>query len=325
MRRLPDSGHSWPMPEMSIQPRTAREHAVHQWARAQHGIITREQCRSAGISPRMERTRIAQGAWARRGRALVIHEFVVPGDRHEAWLLQAEAGPHATVSGPLAARLGGWQIDGSERIVVMTEHDRSMPPGVRVLRRNNPAWPISPTGLRLAKPIDALADTAVCRSMAQARALIDMALQRRWFTSDEFDELIGHRAGHGRRGVGRLRALRQRVVSGSRSEAEQRMAVLLRRSATGRWRANHPLLDGAGRVVAEIDFALLPCRIAIEVDGRAFHSDRHSFERDRQRQNLLVLGGWTVLRFTWEQIHDDADGVIATVQSAIVAAKPNSG
>jgi len=301
------------------------EEALVALAVSQAGALSRAQARAHGISAKVERLRVERGQWRRYGRVLIIHALAEPGDRLQAWALQLQAGQRAIVSGPVALRLGGWNVPGDERIVILGEHDAFVDPEVRVLRRNNPAWPVSPVGLRLAAPLDALADTAVCRSMAQARALIDMALQRRWFTADEFDELIGHRAGHGRRGVGRLRALRQRVVSGSRSEAEQRMAVLLRRSATGRWRANHPVLDGAGRVVAEIDFALLPCRIAIEVDGRAFHSDRVSFERDRQRQNLLVIRGWTVLRFTWEQIHDDSDGVIATVQKSVVGAKSNSG
>jgi hypothetical protein len=313
------------MPETSVRPRTPGEHAVHQWARAQHGIVTREQCRLAGISPRMERTRIAQGAWARRGRALVIHAFVVPGDRHEAWVVQAEAGLHATVSGPVAARLGGWQIDGTERIVVLTEHDKSMPPGVRVLRRLNPAWPVPSEGLRLARPIDALADTAICRSFTQACTLIDRALQRRWFTADEFDELIGHRAGHGRRGVGRLRELRERVISGSRSEAEQRMRAILRRSGTGPWRGNYPMRDTEGHIAAEIDFADVRRRIAVEVDGRAYHTDEVSFERDRVRQNLLMMQGWIVLRFTWQQITGDAKGVERTICEATSRADRNIG
>jgi very-short-patch-repair endonuclease len=95
------------------------------------------------------------------------------------------------------------------------------------------------------------------------------------------------------------------------------MARLLRRSGTGPWVPNHPLRDTVGRVMAEIDFAHVGLRIAIEVDGRAFHSDRLSFERDRQRQNALTVGGWLVLRFTWEQITERPDEVIAVIRAAI--------
>jgi very-short-patch-repair endonuclease len=106
-------------------------------------------------------------------------------------------------------------------------------------------------------------------------------------------------------------------MSGSRSEAEQRMAALLKRSRTGPWVPNHPVRDASGRIVAEIDFAHEGLRIAIEVDGRAHHSDRRSFERDRERQNHLVLQGWLILRFTWEQITQRPQEVIAAVLAAV--------
>ena len=95
------------------------------------------------------------------------------------------------------------------------------------------------------------------------------------------------------------------------------MSLLLRRSGVGPWVPNFPLRDADGRVLAEIDFAHVGLRIAIEVDGRAFHSDRTSFERDRWRQNVLTVGGWLVLRFTWEQITQRPHEVIAIIQAAI--------
>ena len=77
--------------------------------------------------------------------------------------------------------------------------------------------------------------------------------------------------------------------------------------------------------VAEMDFAEKSLRIAIEVDGRAFHSDRRSFEHDRRRQNLLVLDGWLVLRFTWEQITRDPGGVVACIRAAVAQRKRSLG
>ncbi|MEK9809938.1 MAG: DUF559 domain-containing protein, partial [Candidatus Nanopelagicales bacterium] len=91
----------------------------------------------------------------------------------------------------------------------------------------------------------------------------------------------------------------------------------------GTWTANHPVVDKSGRVVAEIDFAHVDLGIAIEVDGRAFHSDQRSFERDRARQNDLVLRGWLVLRFTWEQITTRPEWVTAEICKA-VARRSNS-
>lgn len=313
------------MSVVDLYARSSAEQRLQEVARNQGGVVSRVQLREAGISARVQQDRVRRGSWANRGRAVIIHALVTPGDLHDAWLLQIEAGSQAIVSGPVAARLGGWYIAGSERILVMTAHDKKAPVGVRVLRRENPAWPVKPIGLRLASPIDAMADTAICRSWTQACALIDHALQQRWIDADSFDELIGHRAGHGRRGVGRLRQLRERVISGSRSEAEQRMASILKKTGTGPWRANYPIIDDQGRVVAELDFALVRERIAIEIDGRAFHSDDLSFERDRLRQNQLMTKGWMVLRFTWQQMTDDPQRVKRTVQAAVTRVQQISG
>jgi len=96
------------------------------------------------------------------------------------------------------------------------------------------------------------------------------------------------------------------------------MGALLRRTR-GNWIANYAVRDEHGRVLAEIDFADPHLMIAVEVDGRAFHSDRRSFERDRKRQNMLTLRGWTVLRFTWERIVSDPAGVMAEVLAATSA------
>ena len=303
----------------------AVDDAVLSFARSQCGALSRDQARELGVSAKAERLRVERGQWSRSGRVLVVNSVARAGDRLDAWKLQLEAGPQAIVSGPVAARLGGWAIPGDERIVILRHHDAFVGAGIRVLRRENPAWPVSASGLRIASALDAFADTVICRSLSEAQSLVDVGLQNRWINPENFDELIGHRAGHGRRGVGRLRMLRERVVSGMRSEAEHRMGQLLRRSGTGRWQTNFPITNAQGQIVAEIDFAQPRIRMAIEVDGKAFHSDERSFERDRRRQNQLVLGGWTILRFTWDQITRSPEQVISTVQQATAHAERISG
>lgn len=99
------------------------------------------------------------------------------------------------------------------------------------------------------------------------------------------------------------------------------MGGILSRLGVGRWRPNYPIIDSEGRVIAEIDFALRDGSIAIEVDGRAFHSDDLAFERDRIRQNVLTMRGWTVLRFTWRQIVHEPDEVARIVRLAVAQAR----
>ncbi len=71
------------------------------------------------------------------------------------------------------------------------------------------------------------------------------------------------------------------------------------------------------RLLARVDFAWLLERLIVEIDGFAHHSSRKAFERDRARQNDLVLAGWTVLRFTSAQLRDQPTSVAAAVAQAL--------
>ena len=251
------------------------------------------------------------------GTAIIVPALLGPPDEHLAWLLRTKCGPESVVSGPVAARLGGWDIPGEEQIVVIPLHRRCSVTGVRILQREC-ANVLLRDELPLAHPLDAWADTLTSVTWRRSCELVDDALQQRLIDRTIMRQLVAARAGRGRRGATRLRLMLQRVETGARSEAEQRMSRLLRRSMTGKWIANHPIYDDLGRILAEIDFALPELKIAIEVDGRAHHVGHRSFERDRARQNLLVLRGWLVLRFTWEQITNDPAGVIAAIRAAVL-------
>ena len=58
-------------------------------------------------------------------------------------------------------------------------------------------------------------------------------------------------------------------------------------------------------------------RLVIEFDGFAFHTDHAAFEYDRQRQNAFVKNGWTVLRFTWRQLTQQPESVVADIRATI--------
>lgn len=270
-----------------------------------------------GFSTRSIHARIERGSWSRIGRALVIRDLYIPGDVSTAWALHIHSGPHSGVSGPAAARIQGWTIVGSDH-VLLSPHPVRTPQSwnITVVRRGSPQL-VQPQGLPPLTPrLDALCDTLICRPERGARDLLDHALQQRWINADDLASLIEQRSGRGRKGLSRLRSLHKRSASGSRSEAEQRMGRLLARIGCS-WVANYAVRGGHGQILAEIDFANPELKIAIEVDGRAFHSDRYSFERDRERQNVLVIDGWIVLRFTWERIVNDPEGVMAEITAVI--------
>jgi very-short-patch-repair endonuclease len=61
-----------------------------------------------------------------------------------------------------------------------------------------------------------------------------------------------------------------------------------------------------------IDFAIIKknIKIAIELDGFAYHDKtKKQFISDRERQNHLVKKGFTVLRYTWDEVTNNCIGI----------------
>lgn len=102
--------------------------------------------------------------------------------------------------------------------------------------------------------------------------------------------------------------LRRSVLEESRdlpwSAAERLAHAALRDAGIVGWRSNYAVTIGSNTYFIDIAFPAIP--LAVEIDGREFHSDRAQFEEDRQRQNALVSAGWTVLRFTWDMLQESS-------------------
>ncbi|HEU5485061.1 MAG TPA: DUF559 domain-containing protein, partial [Microlunatus sp.] len=102
------------------------------------------------------------------------------------------------------------------------------------------------------------------------------------------------------------------------SRAERLVHRLYRQDGITGWRANQKLvLPGVGTYY--LDIAFDAARVAVEVDGWAYHSKPAVFETDRHRQNALVLDGWLVLRFTWTMLTADPDYVLRVTREALTS------
>lgn len=60
-------------------------------------------------------------------------------------------------------------------------------------------------------------------------------------------------------------------------------------------------------------------RIVLEADSFGWHGDRTALRRDARRYNLLVVDGWLVLRFAWEDVMFDPDYVREVLEGVVDA------
>lgn len=179
--------------------------------------------------------------------------------------------------------------------------------GVRMRRRDLARVDVvERNGLRVTELALTVVEAAV-RSRGGA-VLMDSALQRH---VDLRDLWRAHLRTKGRHGSPAARRLLQAASDGARSEAERLLVKLLREAGITGWRTNYPV---AGY---KVDVAFPKQKVAIEVDGWAFHNDAEVFVKDRNRQNAIALLGWKVLRFTWLDLTEYPQRVVAEIRHAI--------
>ena len=289
-------------------------------ATRQHGIVTRAQLQGAGFSDDVIDQRIRTGHLKRVHRGIYLVGVVAPPYARELAACLA-CGPRAVLSHRSAAAL--WQImKGRVRPVV----EVTIPGGYR--RR---------TGLRVYRMGTLLPDEVTrLRGIpitTVARTLYDLAggLSRRPLeravaeaialgltTVSEVQVMAARQAR--RRGARRLAAV---VGLGepprTRSEAEDRFLGLVLQGEIQAPAVNSRV---AGH---EIDFYWPRERLAVEVDGFAYHTSRRAFESDRRRDAELAARGVRVIRVTWRQINDEPGAVIRRLKGALTTVQNGPG
>lgn len=70
-----------------------------------------------------------------------------------------------------------------------------------------------------------------------------------------------------------------------------------------------------------LDFAFPDKMVAVEVDGRKWHSSPEARKRDGFKNHILKRLGWMVFRFWEEEILEDVEGCVDKVLDALDRAK----
>lgn len=84
------------------------------------------------------------------------------------------------------------------------------------------------------------------------------------------------------------------------------------------WVQQYPVRLPQGRAV-KLDAAYVEARVAVELDGAAFHGSRGARERDLRRDTALAAAGWVVLRFSYARLLSDPEGCRREIVAAVLA------
>jgi very-short-patch-repair endonuclease len=279
-------------------------------AARQGGVVGRSQALAAGLSTSGVSRRLDSREWV-RVQPRAYRMTCLPLDRSGPMWAAVLSSPASTAVA--AGRSAAWWHRLLDEPPAMPEIivPRSCAPRLRAVTVTRTELDSLDRVVRRGLPVVS-AEMAVLQSIAVlpagGAALLDRAIQGGLRHTALSAAAVRWRRHRGARAVN---ALLRAAADGAASEAERIAHRLLRSAAIRGWSPNRRV----GRAVVDIAFA--DDRLAVEIDGWAWHHDRERFERDRSRQNALVLAGWTVLRFTWGDLTEDPGRVVTVIRAAL--------
>jgi hypothetical protein len=290
----------------------------------QRGLVTRRQLLALGLSQRVI------DDWIERGRLHPLHRGVYAlGHRALAsgggWLAAVLAcGDGAVLSHRSAAAHWDLRPSASARV------DVSVPgTGGRKRRRGialHRSATLEPEHVTCHEgiPVTTVARTLVDYAEVVPRRALERAVDQaeivRRLDATALRALIEP---HPRRtGCRRVQALLDSYLVDAgltRSELEELVLRICDRAGLPR--------PGVNRRVTglEVDFVWPAQRLVAEADSRRYHATRRAFERDRERDALLLLHGYRVVRLTERRLTTDPEGVarlLAALLGAPVSPSP---
>ncbi len=289
------------------------DRVIGELAGRQHGVVARRQLLDVGIGPRAIGARLARGYLhsIHHGVYAVGHSGLT---RYSRWVAAVLAcGPGAVLSHRSAATLWGL-LDMSTQPEVTRPGRFRKRPGIvarfgvvpadeRTAREGIPVTSVSRTILDLAG--------LGARRQAQ-RAMHEADVRQLTDRLSVPDLLVRYPRRHGAPLLRDLLADDPGIRGAPGNRIEDKFADLLDRHGISRPRFN-PHLSIAGRQFRP-DCLWPEDKLLVELDGAAVHRTRKAFEKDRERDRVLLTAGYRTMRVTWRQLDREPDSLIADLR-----------
>lgn len=295
------------------------DHAAAELSVRQGGFLRRDQAFAFGLTRSQVAQRLRDGRWSRVGKyGYLLVAMQQPIDRVRA----AVAGlPGAVGSHETAAELHG--IPRVRRgLAVVTVHSQTTHvfPGVTVRRSHDIGEEdiVEIDGLPVTGVARTIVDLAALLTPAHLGAIVDDAVAAGLTSIEELMGLRDRIARRGKPGVKTLReVLDERAPGPERGTSlERRGAQILIDGGLPEPEYEFPIPWDGGR---RFDAAYPEHRLAIEWDSIRWHTQLDAFQRDRERDRAATIHDWRILRFTWKDVSEHPERVVATVRTALGA------
>lgn len=291
--------------------------AVGRIAGRQHGVVSRDQLREAGLT----KAAIEQGIATGRLYPLFRSTFGVghPRTSRNSRLTAATlaCGDGTVVShGTAAALLGLWRFWPAEiEVIAPVESGRKFR-GIR--RRFVPPPPAEQVtrkmGIPCTTPSRTIIDVARLAGPKLLADTVEQAAVLEILNVLEIDDILLESR---RRGIKKLNGVlepwrryspRVRV----RSRMEAKMLPLLTHHYLPIPECNVKLRIGGE--IFEVDFLWRDQKVVVETDGGRFHDNPVARARDGHRNRVLARAGYRVPRIGWDELRDEPDRAIAEIR-----------
>ena len=274
-----------------------------QWAERNDGLFTTEVAAAAGLSRQQLARRRASG----RSRAMRRGVSAVGGSPPTRWqAIRAVAltiPDDAGLSHEAAAWVLGAPCPTDDMVHVSGPPSRTIKlDGVRAHRTGTIEEGdfINRHGMRCTSPLRTVVDLSSALTLAQLGKLVDHFLRRKMLRLEDLRDRVNRARPAPGRSVRKLQqVLRERIpgYDPGESELEGRLARLIQRA--GLPAPTQQLKVNYGDHRYRVDFAWPDRRLYLEGNGFGWHQLSSDLDNEANRQNELVLDGWTPIEITW--------------------------
>lgn len=172
-------------------------------------------------------------------------------------------------------------------------------------------WSAAPSLDDVTTPTRTVLDCIRSLPLAEALAIADSALRQNIVDADDLFAAAAALRGAHRRRIREVVALADHRAE---SVLESALRAILIEAGIEGFEPQYAVRDRD--FSARLDLGQPRLRIALEAEGFEFHGTRQALVKDCRRHVNLSIRGWTLLRFSWEDVMYDKDWVAGVVGRA---------